>query len=142
MADEMLLVMHASNGIGLAAPQVGINKRLMVFSLSDNGKDIALVNPSILSTAEEVETEEEGCLSFPQINGEVTRPAWVEVQYQSLTGEKFKQRFKNFEARVFQHEFDHLQQVLFVDRFNDKDKGSNKKRLEKMVKKFGPDAKP
>ena len=109
-AAEMLLLMHASEGIGLAAPQVGINKRLMVFQTTFE-KEMVLVNPKIVSQSSETESEEEGCLSFPQINGDVNRSTSIEVEYQTETGEKFLQKFAGLEARVFQHEYDHLQKV-------------------------------
>jgi peptide deformylase len=140
IASEMLLVMRAADGIGLAAPQVGINQRLMVFNeFADSGKsDMILANPGIISKSEETDSKEEGCLSFPQINGDVIRSKWIEVEYTTVSGDKVQKRFEGLAARIFQHEYDHLDKVLFIDRFGEKDKAMNSKRLEKYVKKYGP----
>jgi peptide deformylase len=93
-AKEMLMVMYAADGIGLAAPQVGINKRLMVFNEAGEPEkkeqEMVLVNPVITAKSEETNLREEGCLSFPQINGDVQRYEWVEVEYQTTSGEKTK----------------------------------------------------
>lgn len=141
-AREMLLVMYAADGIGLAAPQVGLNARLMVFNeVGDRTKadrEMVLVNPSILSVSEERDVKEEGCLSFPLITGRVERHKWIEVQYQSVTGETIRKRFEGLPARIFQHEYDHLDKVLFIDRLVPEDKALNQKRLDKYVKKYGP----
>lgn len=94
MAKEMLMVMYAADGIGLAAPQVGINKRLMVFNEAGEPEkkeqEMVLVNPVITAKSEETNLREEGCLSFPQIHGTVQRHTWVEVEYQAISGEKKK----------------------------------------------------
>jgi len=93
-AKEMLMVMYAAEGIGLAAPQVGINKRLMVFNEAGEPakkeQEMVLVNPVIIARSEETNLKEEGCLSFPQINGDVQRHLWVEIEYQTVAGEKKK----------------------------------------------------
>jgi len=145
-AEEMLLVMYASNGIGLAAPQVGINKRLMVFNEAGNpdkpDSEMILVNPVFLSKSDATDLKEEGCLSFPQIDGKVYRHTSIEVEYQTVTGEKIVKQFQDMPARIFQHEYDHLDQVLFIDRLVPEDKAINQKRLDKYVKKYGPGAAP
>ena len=145
-ASEMLLVMYAADGIGLAAPQVGLNERLMVFNeLGDPSKpdkEMVLVNPTILSKSDKTDLREEGCLSFPLINGKVERSTAIEVQYQSLTGETVQKKFEGMPARIFQHEYDHLDKVLFIDRLVPEDKAINQKRLDKYVKKYGPGALP
>ena len=145
-AQEMLLIMYAADGVGLAAPQVGINKRLMVFNeVGDRfqkEKEMVLVNPIILAKSQETDVQEEGCLSFPQINGNVERSLWIEVEYQTLTGETKRVKFEGFPARIFQHEYDHLDKVLFIDRFVPIDRKMNQKRLDKYVKRFGPGAAP
>ena len=146
-AREMLLIMYAADGIGLAAPQVGINQRLMVFNeLGDPGKpdkEMILVNPTILSKSDDKDLREEGCLSFPLISGKVERHKAIEVEYQSiLTGEKVRTKFEGMPARIFQHEYDHLDKVLFIDRLVPEDKAINQKRLDKYVKKYGPGAAP
>jgi peptide deformylase len=86
----------------------------MVFNVNSKHlvKDnMIFVNPKIVNVSNETDVDEEGCLSFPLINGDVTRHVWVEVEYQNIVGEILKQKFDGFHARVFQHEFDHLQKV-------------------------------
>lgn len=115
LTDEMLLVMYASDGIGLAAPQVGINKRIMVFNEFGEPKkkehEMVLINPIIVSKSTEMASGEEGCLSFPQIRGKVDRHVWIEVQYQNIAGAKVSKRFEKYPAVIFQHEYDHLDKV-------------------------------
>jgi len=106
IAKEMFLVMYAAEGVGLAAPQVGINKRLMVYNESGDPKkwldEVVMVNPVIVDFSEAVDVETEGCLSFPEMNGEVQRSKWIKVEALSLKGKKIKKKFKNWEARIFQ----------------------------------------
>lgn len=141
LANEMLLVMYAANGIGLAAPQVGINKKIMVFnekgSQSKKETEMVLINPSIVDRSSEIDMLEEGCLSFPQIHGQVRRHVWVKVQYSDVQGKATECVLEGLPARIFQHEFDHLDKVLFIDRMEAKDREVNQKRLDKYVKKFG-----
>lgn len=145
-ARQMLLVMYAADGIGLAAPQVGINEKLMVFNeMGDpdsTEKEMVLVNPRIISKSEDTNFREEGCLSFPQINGDVERSLTIDVEYQTVTGEKKTVMLEKLPARIFQHEYDHLEKVLFVDRFGEKDQKVNQKRLDKYIKKYGPGGAP
>ena len=142
MANEMLLVMYAADGIGLAAPQVGINKRLMVFNEKGEPEEKefekVLVNPSIVASSEETDMKDEGCLSFPQIYGQVQRSTWVDVKYQDMSGAVVKERFQGFPARIFQHEYDHLDKTLFIDRMIEEDQVKMKRRLDKLIKKYGP----
>lgn len=115
LAKEMLLVMYASDGIGLAAPQVGINKRLMVFNeMGEADKpelEMVLVNPVITDRSEELKLGEEGCLSFPQVYGRVERATWIDVQFQALNGTTIQRRFEGKPSIIFQHEYDHLDKV-------------------------------
>jgi peptide deformylase len=121
-ASEMLLLMYAADGVGLAAPQVGINKRLMVFNEEGEKtkpeKEMILVNPVITAKGEEKDEREEGCLSFPQIYGKVMRHKWIEIDYQDIEGNKKKARLEGWPARVFQHEFDHLDKVSYTSYAN------------------------
>jgi peptide deformylase len=96
------------------------------------------VNPVIVEMSEETIVEEESCLSFPEIYGQVARSAWVDVQYQDLRGIHFKERYVDELAQIFQHEFDHIDKVLLVDRIGTESKAFYSKRLEKMVKRHGP----
>lgn len=145
-AAEMLLVMYAADGIGLAAPQVGINKRLMVFNEKgepdEEEYEMILVNPEIVETSESKTLGEEGCLSFPLIHGQVERHDWVTVDYQTLSGDRVRTKFEGRPAIIFQHEYDHLDKVLFIDRLIPADKERNSRRLQKYVKKYGPGGAP
>uniref|UniRef100_A0A0G4HD43 Peptide deformylase n=1 Tax=Chromera velia CCMP2878 TaxID=1169474 RepID=A0A0G4HD43_9ALVE len=120
VVGKMWKLMYKANGVGLAAPQVGINKRLMVFNESGNprnkSKEMVLLNPQIVARGENERAGPEGCLSFPGVGGQVKRSTSIQVEYQTLTGEKKKREFRGFEAVVFQHEYDHLDGVLFIDR--------------------------
>jgi len=141
-AREMLLVMYAADGIGLAAPQVGLNKRLMVFNekgeADESAFEMVLANPTIVARADEEDLKEEGCLSFPIIYGKVHRATWIEVQYNTLAGDTVTERFEGVPARIFQHEYDHLDRTLFIDRLVEEDRLKMQRRLNKMVKKYGP----
>lgn len=145
-ASNMLKVMYAADGIGLAAPQVGVNLRLMVFNeMSGEAPEIekahekVLANPVILDMSDELESGEEGCLSFPHLYGNVLRSPWVDVEYQNLQGEVQKVSYEGYVARIFQHEYDHLDKILFIDRLDANDKQRLAKRLGRMVSKRGRD---
>jgi len=115
LADDMAKVMYQDDGVGLAAPQVSISQRIFVVGLGD-GKYKVYINPEITFYSKDKAVNEEGCLSFPDIFGDVTRPKKVHIKYQDLDGKKYKEKLKGFEAIVVQHEFDHLNGVLFIDR--------------------------
>jgi peptide deformylase len=117
LSEEMIAVMHASDGIGLAAPQVGISKRLLVTDISPVEKEygpMVFVNPVVLESTGEV-TLEEGCLSIPGIREDVSRPEEILLKYHSIDGEEMIEKFTGWMARVLQHEIDHLEGVLFID---------------------------
>lgn len=117
IADEMVETMHEKDGIGLAAPQVGISLRLIVVDITPidrNAHPRVFVNPEILETWGEISMEE-GCLSIPGVTEEVSRPEGVVLKYQEITGEEKEERFEGWDARVIQHEIDHLNGILFVD---------------------------
>lgn len=137
IAKEMLLVMYASKGVGLAAPQVGINKRLMVFNPEGEAKawlqEVVLVNPSIVGKSKPTGVDGEGCLSFPGMGGEVRRHDWVKVEATRLNGKKFKVKYEGWKARIFQHEFDHLDGVLYIDRLEAGEMAKVERRLEELV---------
>ena len=110
LVKEMCELMVISNGIGLAAPQVGIFKRLFVMGNRD--KFFACINPEIMSTEGE-EKELEGCLSFPNLWLKVKRPTTITVKYQVVTGHTVEEHLSGLIARVFQHERDHLDGICF-----------------------------
>lgn len=130
LASAMSEAMYKASGVGLAAPQVGVSKRLVVMDVdwpasARNGRKQAekpkkhlriMVNPQIVWESEDDSSFEEGCLSLPEITGEVFRPARVKVRYQDLEGQEREEEMDGLLARCAQHEIDHLDGVLFVDR--------------------------
>lgn len=141
IAKEMFLVMYAAEGVGLAAPQVGINKRLMVYNEHGDSKkwlsEVVLVNPTIVEYSEGKDEQTEGCLSFPDMNGPVVRSKWIKVEAMNLKGKKMKKKFKGWEARIFQHEYDHLDGIVYVDRLSEEAKEEVQPRLDELVEDFG-----
>jgi len=141
LSKEMFKIMYAAEGVGLAAPQVGVNKRLMVYNPTGNSKkwleEVTMVNPKIVTYSEGVDRATEGCLSFPNMSGDVTRSRWIKVEALNLKGKKIKKKFTDWEARVFQHEYDHLEGTVYIDRLDDDDKSNVKPVLEELIEKFG-----
>lgn len=118
-AKDMHKAMIKANGLGIAAPQVGRNIRIFIATLNykeANEMVVYMVNPEILSHSEETEVEEEGCLSLPGDHGKVERWREVTVRFQDLNGDKHTLTLEGLNARVFQHENDHLDGVLFIDK--------------------------
>jgi peptide deformylase len=132
IVGDMVETMYDEVGIGLAAPQVGISLRLMVVGDEKNGDAKALVNPVIAEQGGEV-TAEEGCLSLPGIFAPVSRAEWVRLEAQDLEGKPVSIRAKGLTARVFQHEMDHLDGVLFIDRLD----AMTRDRIKRRIKKEG-----
>jgi peptide deformylase len=114
LAEEMLLTMREREGVGLAANQVGRLKRLLVAEIEED--QLVLVNPTVKPSTEETELTPEGCLSIPGIHVEVERPVGVTVSAQDLEGAPFELEATGLLARVLQHEVDHLDGVLILDR--------------------------
>ncbi len=122
LARDMLRSMYAASGIGLAAPQVGVHKQLLVIDLDPENAaapPMVLINPEITSFGAGLDTYEEGCLSIPGVYLDVVRPSVVEVSYRDEMGRPQKLRADSLLARCIQHELDHLNGVLFVDRVTD-----------------------
>jgi len=114
LAKRMIRIMHDAPGVGLAAPQVGVLQRLLVYDVDDDPR--VLVNPVLDEFSEETEESDEGCLSVPGVTMPVPRAFGVSVRGYDVDGEPVAFRAEGFEARVIQHEFDHLEGVLIVDR--------------------------
>ena len=128
--DDMVETMYDEVGIGLAAPQVGIPLRLMVVG-ADSGRGAqALINPVIVDQGGSV-TAEEGCLSLPGIFAPVTRAEWVMLEAQDVEGGPVSLKARGLRARVFQHEMDHLDGVLFIDRLDPMARDRIKRRIRK-----------
>lgn len=133
--------MYASRGCGLAAPQVGINKQLLVFNEHGDARqwmhETVLINPKIIEFSDANDVENEGCLSFPEIRGDVVRSKWIKVEAYNLKGKKFKKKFKGWESRIFQHEYDHLEGKVFIDRFTDAGREGAQPKLNELITNFG-----
>ena len=122
LARDMLRSMYASRGIGLAAPQVGVPSQLLVIDLDLEEAatpPLVLINPEITSAGASLNTYEEGCLSIPGVYLNVVRPSVVEVSYRDDRGRPRRLKADGLLARCIQHELDHLNGVLFVDRVSD-----------------------
>ena len=133
---DMFESMYAANGVGLAAPQIGIGKRLAVIDVS-NGKNpeakIVCVNPAVIHSEGE-QREEEGCLSLPGIRGHVLRPQFVTVRAQDATGKEFEMRGEGLLARAFCHEIDHLDGILFITHLSLLKRDLIRRKIRKMKK--------
>lgn len=131
---EMLQTMYSAEGIGLAAPQVGIHKQIIVIDIALDQPDeppLVLINPKITKSGISLCSSEEGCLSIPGVYLEVTRPEQIEVTYKNEQGKPCKLEATGLLSRAIQHEMDHLNGVMFVDRVD------NKLALNEELKKRG-----
>jgi peptide deformylase len=152
LAENMLETMHAANGIGLAAQQVGQALQLTVLDVAQvedrpstmtlNGKPVAdlamamplvLINP-MLRLSEETDVGSEGCLSFPEITADIERASSLEMEAETLEGEKLRVKASGLLARALQHEVDHLNGILFIDRMSSAAKVSHGSRLKRLQK--------
>lgn len=138
LTDDMFEAMIAADGVGLAGPQVGRPIRLFVVIADDNVRRV-FINPQIIATSEELSDYDEGCLSIPGVWESIKRPAKVTVQALNENGKPFTLEADGLLARVIQHEYDHLDGILFIDRgdseFAEKTKEQFKKREERAAKK-------
>lgn len=115
LLEDMVETMHQFNGVGLAAPQIGILKRLVVIDIYDDNGPIKLVNPRIIEQKGKQEVEE-GCLSFPNQYAKLIRPAYVVVEAKNEKGETIRIEAEGLLAQALSHELDHLEGILFVDK--------------------------
>lgn len=137
---DMFETMRNANGVGLAANQVGLNKQIFVVDISpvegyEKYKPVAMINPKIISKSDETNSFEEGCLSIPELREELVRPKSVSVSFYDVNMKEHTIEADELFARVIQHEYDHLQGVLFIDYFNDDLKKKYKKHLERIKKR-------
>ena len=139
LMDDMLETMYAANGIGLAAIQIGVPKRIIVMDISKAGNKnpMFFVNPIIKNKDKEKTTYEEGCLSVPNYFAEVDRPKYCEVEYLDYSGESKFLKADGLLATCIQHEMDHLEGILFIDYLSKLKKTMIVKKLSK--KKNNPD---
>ncbi|GAP11574.1 peptide deformylase [Bellilinea caldifistulae] len=123
LIDDMVETMRQAPGVGLAAPQVGVSERLIVVEYAENDEEddapkklFVVANPEIVKVSTETEKGIEGCLSIPGLVGEVERPLQVVIRGQNRRGQPLRIKAKGWLARIFQHEIDHLEGILFTDR--------------------------
>jgi len=139
LADQMLDAMYLEGGVGLAAPQVGIEQKLLVLnptgSRDDRTGELVIVNPKITGRRK-LAWGEEGCLSFPGIHAEVERNVSVVVTYRDLAGALQELKASEWLARIIQHEMDHLEGVLFTDRLSPADKIRVRPLLEDLERRY------
>src|ERR1051325_8706171 len=137
LMDDMLETMYAAPGIGLAAIQVGVPKRVIVMDLAKQDEPKAprfFVNPEILWASEETAPYEEGCLSVPEIYDEVERPAQVKIRYLNYAGDRVEEDAEGLFAVCIQHEMDHLDGVLFIDHLSRLKREQAVKKVKKQAK--------
>lgn len=126
--EQMTVTMYKANGIGLAAPQIGHSLQLAVIAaeVTADHQPLILINPVINNASQETDVVEEGCLSIPEVYGLVARPIRVQVTYFDVRGQPHTVQAEQLHARVIQHEIDHLQGRLFIDRATSITKGKEK----------------
>ncbi|MBF0563353.1 MAG: peptide deformylase [Alphaproteobacteria bacterium] len=146
LMDDMLETMYKAPGIGLAAPQIGVAKRVIVVDLANEEEDeprrpLRMANPEILWASETTRVHNEGCLSLPEQFADVERPTKIKVRYLDHENQVREMEAEDLLATVIQHEMDHLEGVLFVDRVSKLKRGILMRRLLKARKgKAAPDA--
>ena len=136
LVEEMFESMYAAQGIGLAAPQIGISKQITVIdtSFKERPEDkLVLINPEVIERNGK-QNEEEGCLSLPDIREKVQRAAWVKVRAQDVKGEFFEVEGTELRSRALQHEIDHLHGILFLDRLSRLKREMVLRRIRKLIK--------
>ncbi len=117
LAEDMIQTMLSYRGVGLSANQIGVNKNLAALYLEDKSKIILVANIKIMGYTKETEILQEGCLSCPGVSVVIRRALGVQVEAQRLSGEVVNLKFEGFDARILQHEFDHLQGRLIINNF-------------------------
>ncbi|NTT86715.1 peptide deformylase [Tabrizicola fusiformis] len=134
LAADMLETMYDAPGVGLAAPQVGVTKRLIVMDCIKDGppEPVVLINPRVVWASEDVTTYEEGCLSIPDQYAEVKRPALVRVEWIALDGTQQEREFSGLWATCVQHEIDHLEGKLFIDYLGPLKRQMITRKMEKL----------
>jgi peptide deformylase len=144
LIEDMFQTMYNADGIGLAAPQIGLSIRLFVVDLTPMadedevsefmGYKKVFINPRIVEYGSEEDTYREGCLSLPGINETVKRPTKIKIQYLNENFESIEEEIEGFKARAIQHEYDHLEGKVFVDRISPIRRQMNKSKLSGMAK--------
>lgn len=131
LTNEMFKIMYTHDGIGLAAAQVGVLKRLFVIDIQRKGKFV-MINPEIIESSRETSSYEEGCISLPGISAQVLRPKKIVIKYTNIDGKEKVLKASGLLAICIQHEYDHLNGKIFVDKIEPSDKVSMLKEYRKM----------
>jgi peptide deformylase len=135
LMDDMVETMYAADGIGLAAIQVGVDKRVIVMDLSEDRNDPKYyVNPVITPLTDDLKPYQEGCLSVPDVFDDVERPAKVKVEYLNYDGEPVEEIAEDLFAVCIQHEMDHLEGVVFIDYLSRLKRDRAVKKVQKLVR--------
>ena len=136
-ALHMLQLMHEAKGVGLAAPQVGLGWRLFVTNhTGDPAHDLIYINPVLTDPSSDTESASEGCLSIPGVNVDVRRPRQITIRAYDLDGNDFTINSDQLQARIWQHEFDHLDGNLIIDRMSPLDRLANRKAIKELETGF------
>jgi peptide deformylase len=143
LIGNMKFTVGKVSGVGLAAPQVNESKSIFIIASKPNTRyptapDMqpeAIINPKILSSSEEIVTDWEGCLSIPGLRGLVPRSKSIIAEYLNENGEKVKKQFDDFVARIFQHEFDHLEGIVFLDRMESSNDLVTEREYQQIISK-------
>jgi len=142
LVDDLFETMRAARGVGLAANQIGLARRVAVVDVGeDDPPPLVLINPLIVERGDEIETAEEGCLSIPEIFGDVERPAHIVVEALDRDGRSYRAAATGYKARAIQHEIDHLDGILAVDRASGLDPFAFRSEWEKLhdpSERYGP----
>lgn len=133
VATKMIELMHQAPGVGLAAPQVGLPWRMFVANpTGEEGDDRVYINPELSGAGGGNAARDEGCLSLPNITVEVTRPAEITIRATNLEGKAFEESGGDLLARIWQHEYDHLDGVLIIDKMSPMDRMANKRAIKEL----------
>lgn len=136
LAQRMIELMHEAPGVGLAAPQVGQSIRLFVANPThEPDDDRVFINPVLKNPSRELDDYDEGCLSIPMVTASIRRPKAITIEATDLDGNRFSLTSDELAARVWQHEFDHLEGVLIIDRMTPEDKLANQRALRELEAK-------
>lgn len=136
LAGDMFETLYSAPGIGLAAPQVGVNVRLIVVDVTagqEDGYQLVFVNPEVIEHLGR-QKEEEGCLSVPGLTAKVERPTWVRVKAQDLEGNEFEIEGEELLARVLSHEIDHLEGIVYLDRLSPLRRDLLRRKIKKLIR--------
>ena len=141
LINDLITTVMEVDGVGISAPQVYESVRLFILASHPNArypyapkmKPIAIINPKILKTSNKIVKDWEGCLSIPGLRGLIPRSQSIQVEYLTREGKKIKKTFTNFVARIFQHEYDHLEGKLFIDRVESSLDLISEKEFQKLI---------